>query len=325
MITSANYHVTGVGRYLPQKSLTNAELETLIDTNDEWIRKRTGICERFISAEDEFASNLAIEAVHNMLETHPVTVEDADMVIVSSLLPDHYTPSTAALVAGHFGIRGAGTYDLHAACTGYAYGFITAVSYLASGIANKVLLISAETLSKAVDYTDRGTCILFGDAAVATLIEYGEAPKRFVCNSGTDGDLADKLYCTAFSDRIDGKKLDNIGYIWQDGGNVYEYVLKHVSRHICELMDEAQMKASDIDWFVPHSANFRMINALRKRVGFTSEQMLTSVEAYGNTSSASIPLAISRALQEGKIKRGDKVLIYGFGGGLTYAGAIWEW
>lgn len=325
MITSANYCVTGVGRYLPQKSLTNAELETLVDTNDEWIRKRTGICERFISAEDEFASDLAIGAVHNMLENHAVTVEDADMVIVSSLLPDHYTPSTAALVAGHFGIRGAGTYDLHAACTGYAYGFITAVSYLTSGIAKKVLLISAETLSKAVDYTDRGTCILFGDAAVATLIEFGEAPKRFVCNSGTDGDLANKLYCTAFSHQIGGNILDNIGYIWQDGSCVYEYVLKHVSKHIAALLEKANLTTSDIDWFVPHSANLRMIETLRKRVGFASEQMLTSVEAYGNTSSASIPLALSCALQDGKIKRGDKVLIYGFGGGMTYAGAIWEW
>lgn len=325
MIIQAGYRVTAMGSYLPETCLTNAKLEALVDTNDEWIRKRTGICERFIAREDEYASDLAIKAVQNMLECNAVEIADTDMMIVSSLLPDHYTPSVAALVAGHFEIHGAGTYDLHAACTGYTYGFITAMSYLASGIAKKVLLISAETLSKAVDYTDRGTCILFGDAAVATLIETDETKRLLACQSGTDGNLADKLYCTAFSDQIGEKKLDHIGFIWQDGGSVYEYVLKHVSAYIIKLLQAAQMTTADIDWFVPHSANLRMLEALRKRVGFNKEQMLTSVEMYGNTSSASIPLALSRACSEGKLKQGDRVLIYGFGGGLTHAGVIFEW
>lgn len=247
------------------------------------------------------------------------------MIIVTAFVPDHLTPSVSALVAGHFGIHAAGAYDLHAACSGFAYGFITANSFITSGQANKILLITAETPSKVVDYTDRGTCILFGDAAVAILIEKSTAPKLFVSNFGTDGNLANKVYCTQFSSVINGIKLEKAHFIQQDGKALYAYVIKNISAHIQKLLDKAQLSVSDIDWFVPHSANLRMIDALRVRLGFDEAKMLTSVEQYGNTSSSSIPLAISLAINDGRIQRGDKVLMYGFGGGITYAGAIMEW
>lgn len=325
MIINSKYTVSAIGTYIPEKKLTNFDFEKMVDTSDEWIVKRTGIQSRYLSADDEFASDLAIKAVQNLIENNSVTLDDVDLIIVTAFVPDHLTPSVSALVAGHFGIHTAGTYDLHAACSGFAYGFITANSFIASGQAKKVLLITAETPSKVIDYTDRGTCILFGDAAVATLIEQGTTLKPFISNFGTDGDLADKVYCTQFSSSIHGTKLEKNHFIQQNGRALYTYVVKNISSHIERLLDEANLSVSDIDWFVPHSANLRLDDALRERLGFDEAKMLTSVEQYGNTSSSSIPLALSLALKDGRIKRGDKVLIYGFGGGITYAGAILEW
>lgn len=325
MIIKSNYQVTAIGTYVPERKLTNSDFEKMIDTDDEWIVQRTGIKERFVSADNEFASDLAIKAVRNLAANYQAALNDVDMIIATLLVPDHLTPSVSALVAGHFGIDTAGTYDLHAACAGFAYGLITANSFIASGQATKVLLITTETLSKVIDYTDRETCILFGDAAAAILIEKGTLSKPFIFNWGTNGELADKVYCAQFSSVINGRKLKKEHFIQQDGKAVYAYVIRNISAHIQSLLAEAQLTVSDIDWFVPHSANLRMIDSLRERLGFDQAKMLTSVEQYGNTSSSSIPLAISLAINDGRIKRGDKVLIYGFGGGITYAGAIIEW
>lgn len=325
MIIDTAYQITALGKHTPARKLTNADLERMVDTNDEWIVKRTGIRERFLASEEEFASDLAIRAVEDLIENTGASVADADVVLVSALVPDHLTPSVAALVSGRFGIRGAGTFDLHAACSGFAYGMITANAYLAGGLAKKVLLIAAETLSKAVDYTDRGTCILFGDAAVAMLIERASDNKRFAFTYGTDGDLADKVYLSAFSPSVNGVPVEKPRVIRQNGQALYTYVVRTITERITALMDEARLTPADIDWFIPHSANLRMIDAMRERLGFAREQMLTSVERYGNTSSASIPLALIDAVRDGRVQRGDKVLIYGFGGGLTHAGAIFEW
>ncbi len=324
MIINSNYTVTAMGTYIPERKLSNADLEKMVETNDEWIVKRTGIKERFISAEDEFASHLAIKAVQNMADTHSVDLSDIDMIIVSCFVADHLTPSVSALVAGHFGIN-AGTYDIHAACSGFAYACITANAFLASNQAKKVLIISSETLSKAVDYTDRGTCVLFGDAAVATLMERGTKEKLFISNYGTDGQLADKVYCSQYAPSVNAVSVEKNRLLVQNGQALYSYVTKKVAININNLLNEAQLSASDIDWFVPHSANLRMLDVLREKLGFEKEKMLTSVEDYGNTSSSSIPLAIKTALDDGRIKPGHKLLIYGFGGGITYAGAILEW
>ena len=325
MIMNSGYKVTAVGTYLPEKELTNPELEKIVDTNDEWIVKRTGIRKRHIASKDEFASNLAIKAVENLAENHPAALEDIDMIITSALVPDHLTPSISALVAGHFNMRKAGTYDLHAACTGFAYGLITANSYILSGLADKVLIITAETPSKVIDYTDRNTCILFGDGATAVLVEKNAQQRLFAADSGTDGSMADKLYCSQFSSSIGGVPLLKEHYFWQDGGTLYSYVVRNVSDRIKAFMAECAMTAADIDWFIPHSANLRMIDAMRQRLGFEKSQMLISVEDCGNTSSSSIPLALAGGLKDGRVRRGDKILMYGFGGGITYAGAVVEW
>lgn len=324
MTIKSNYAVTAIGAYAPARKLSNFDLERMVDTNDEWIVKRTGIRERFLAAEDEFASDLAAKAVEDMIASGG-SVEGVDLVIATCLAPDHLTPSVAALVAGKFGLRTAGTWDLHAACSGFAYALTTGASLLATGQAKKILLISAETLSKVVDYTDRGTCILFGDAAVAMTLEPGEKEKSLFSISGTDGDMADKVYLNLFSPTVNGTSAERQRVIVQNGQALYTYVMKTISDHAARLLAEADIAPADIDWFVPHSANLRMIDALRERIGVPREKVLTSVESYGNTSSASIPLALYLAHREGKLKRGDKILIYGFGGGLTHAGAILEW
>lgn len=324
MTIKSNYTVTAIGAYTPARKLTNFDLEQMVETNDEWIVKRTGIQTRFLAQEEEFASDLAIKAVEDLIATGG-SVAGVDLVIVTCLAPDHVTPSVAALVAGKFGLHTAGTYDLHAACSGFAYAFTTAASLIAAGQAKKVLIVSAETLSKVTDYTDRGTCILFGDAAVAVLIEAGEKEKTLFSISGTDGDMADKVYASLFSKSVNSIPVAKERLIVQNGQALYTYVMRTISAHIGRLIAEAGMTPADIDWFVPHSANLRMIEALRERLDFPREKVLTSVESYGNTSSASIPLALWIAHREGKLKRGDRILIYGFGGGLTHAGAILEW
>lgn len=322
---TTGFTITGIGTYLPEKKLTNLDFEKIVDTNDEWIVQRTGIKQRFITGPEEFASDLGIKAVQNLIDTCGVTISDTDMIITTAFVPDHITPSISAFIAGHFGLSKAGSYDLHAACSGFAYGLITANSLILSGQAKKILLVTAETPSKVTDYKDRGTCILFGDGATAALIEGGTENKLFAGNYGTDGHLAGKVYCSLFSSSVCGVPVETEHFIWQDGKALYAYVVKNISLHIKELLDKAGLSVRDIDWFIPHSANLRMIDALRQRAGFDEAQMLTSIEDYGNTSSSSIPLAISLGLDSGHIKRGDKLLIYGFGGGITYAGAIFEW
>ncbi len=324
MTIKSNYAVTAIGAYTPARKLTNADLEKMVETNDEWIVKRTGIRERFLAAEDEFASDLGVKAVENMLASGG-SIEGVDLVIATCLAPDHMTPSVAALIAGKFGLRTVGTWDLHAACSGFAYALTTAASLLATGQAKKILLVAAETLSKVTDYTDRGTCILFGDAAVAMTVEPGAQEKPLFSIYGTDGDLADKVYLNLLSPTVNGTPAERQHVIVQNGQVLYTYVMRTISEHAGRLLAEAGLTPNDVDWFVPHSANLRMIDALRERIGFPREKVLTSVETYGNTSSASIPLALWIAQQEGKLKRGDKILIYGFGGGLTHAGAIFEW
>lgn len=325
MIINSNCKIAAMGRYLPERKMTNIDFEKIVDTDDAWIVKRTGIHNRYLSAAGEFSSDMAIRAVEDLVRKDSTSLRGVDMIITTCLVPDHLTPSVSAIVAGRFGLHSAGTYDLHAACSGFAYALITANAMIASGQANKVLLISSETPSKVTDYTDRGTCILFGDAAVATLIEKDTVTRKFAAGYGTDGDLADKVYCSLFSSSVNGTQLKKERYIEQDGQAIYTYVVKNICDHMKTLMQEADMTVEEIDWFIPHSANLRLINALCDRLGFEKKKMLTSVEQYGNTSSASIPLSIALAQDDGRLKRGDRLLVYGFGGGLTYAGAIFEW
>lgn len=326
MSYKSNSRITGLGAFLPSKKLTNSDLEKMVDTSDEWIVRRTGVRERRISEEQEFSSDLAVKAVENLAGSGKANIDDVDMIITTTFTPDFLSPSVSSIVQGHFGMAGAGTMDLNSGCTGYVYGLCTADSLITAGNFNKILVISAETISKVVDYTDRKTCILFGDAAVATLVERDGKKGGFIsyCFS-TDGKVADRVTCSGLSGSVNGTKLEKERIVQQDGSFLYEYVVRNVPAGIKRLLDKAGLTLGDIDWLVPHSANLRMIEAICKRLDYPMDKTLISNEFYGNTSSVTIPLAVWMALEKSKIKPGDKILMYGFGAGLTHGGTIIEW
>lgn len=315
--------LTALEVYYPEKKLTNKDLEALVDTNDEWIVQRTGIHERHISEDNEYSSTMAIKAVENLINNYHVDISNVDMIIVSTYAPDFMTPSVSALVQNAFNLKNCGAIDVNAACAGFVYSLTVANALITCGSNNKILVIASETVSKTVDYTDRNTCILFGDGAGAALIEKTEVPGSFINTfSSTNGALGDKLYCSNLSNKILDTEVEKERKVVQDGRAIYNFALKDVYSGIKELLVKSDMSIDDIDWFIPHSANKRIIEALCKKLNFPIEKALTSVELFGNTSSASIPLALSLALKKNQIKKGDTILLYGFGGGVTQAGVI---
>lgn len=317
--------ITGIGAYLPDNRLTNHDLEKMVDTNDEWIVRRTGVKERRIADSEEFSSDLAIKAVENLIEKSDFNIDDVDMVIVTTFTPDYLTPSVSAVVQGYFNIKEAGSMDLNSACVGFVYGLSVADSLISAGHSNKVLLIASETVSKVVDYQDRSTCILFGDAAAAVLVERSNKGSFLGSYFTSDGSLAHYGTCSNLSKKINGREIGKERYFQQEGRLLYEYVLKNIPVGISKLLEKNNLTNEEIDWFVPHSANLRMVEALCKRMDYPMGKTLVSNEYYGNTSSVSIPLSIWQALGEGKIESGDRLLLYGFGTGLTHGGIIIEW
>jgi 3-oxoacyl-[acyl-carrier-protein] synthase-3 len=326
MNIKSNARITGLGAYVPLNKLTNHDLEEMVDTSDDWIIRRTGVRERRIADKGEFSSDMAINAVENLIQNCRVQVDDVDMIIVTTFTPDHLSPTVSALVQGHFGMKNAGTMDINSGCTGYIHGLCVANSLITCGNNHKILVIASESLSKVVDYSDRGTCILFGDGAAAMLVERTEGKGNFLVSKfTTDGKLAENVSCSNFSDSINGRIIAKKRLFEQEGRFLYEYVLKNIPPAVLSIIDEAGISLKDIDWFVPHSANLKMIEAICKRLGYPMEKTLVSNEYYGNTSSATIPLALWIASEEGRINRGDKMMLYGFGGGLTHGGVLIEW
>lgn len=318
--------ITALGSYVPERRLTNFDLEKMVDTNDEWIVKRTGIKERRIAHEREFTSDLAYKAVLNLIERSGKSVDDVDLIIVCTLTPDYKTPSVASTLQAKLGIKDTGAFDLNAACAGFTYGLHVANGLITSGLNKKVLVIGAETLSKVTDYTDRSTCILFGDGAGAVLVEYDEELPGFIASHlGSEGEQGHHLYSTNLSNAMNDADLLNHGYIVQNGREVYKWAVTSVPVGMRSVMNNSPFELADIDWFVPHSANLRMIESICDKSQFPLERALYSLVDYGNTSSATIPLALDLGMREGKIKNGDKILLYGFGGGLAYAGLLIHW
>ncbi|OLN22122.1 ketoacyl-ACP synthase III [Domibacillus antri] len=318
--------ITAIGSYVPEKRLTNVHLEKLVDTTDEWIIQRTGIKERRIAGENEFASDLAYKAVRNMMERYHASIGDVDMIIVCTMTPDFKMPSVASLVQAKLGIQNAGALDLNAACAGFTYGLHMANGLITSGLHKKILVIGAETMSKVIDYEDRSTCILFGDGGGAVLVELDETHPGFLSSYlGSEGEKGKNLYCSNFSASMFAEDIIKNDKIVQNGREVYRWAVTTVPRGIKQVLENSSMSLSDVDWFVPHSANLRMIESICKKVHFPIEKTLYSLVDYGNTSSATIPLSIDKAVLEGKLKNGDKMLLYGFGGGLAHAGVLINW
>jgi len=317
--------ISNIGVYLPENILTNFYFEEILDTSDEWIYTRTGIKERRFAKNDEFSSDLAIKAVQNLIKTKSITIDDVDMIIVSTCTPDHIIPNVSSLVQGHFKIKNCATVDLSAACTGFTYALSMANSLITVGQNKKILVIATETLSKILDLSDRNTCIIFGDGSAVALVEKDTEAGFIDAYFDTDGTQADKIHCTNLSQKVLNTHIEKIGKVEQDGKAVYKFVTREVTKGIMNLIEKANMTLDNIDWFIPHSANMRIIEEVCKKMDFPIEKTLSSIEKFGNTSSASIPIALWLALENNKIKKGDILLLYGFGGGLTQGGVIIKW
>jgi 3-oxoacyl-[acyl-carrier-protein] synthase III len=318
--------LTALGTYVPTKVLTNRDLESFVDTSDQWIWERTGIRERHISADDEFVSQMAFKAVQNLIDRHGREVLDGvDMVIVATNTPDALFPATAALVQHEFGLK-AGGFDLLAACSGWVYALSVAHSLVASGMCQKVLTIGSETLSKMLNWSDRTTCVLFGDGASAGIVEAvpaGYGFQSFVL--GADGAGAKHLFCKGTAPRLpDGTSLET-GGIAQNGREVYKFATRVMESAALEALAKAGLGIADLDIVVPHQANQRIIDAGRERLGLPESRMVSNIAKYGNTSTASIGLALREAMDDGRISDGQNLLFIAFGGGLLWASCVMRW
>lgn len=326
MTLSSKARITAIGSYVPERILTNEDLERMVETSDEWIVQRTGIKKRHIAADDEFTSHLCIRAAEQMRQYYNVSLDDVDFIIAATTTPDYSFPTVSCRIQKHFGMERAGAIDLNATCAGFAYALHLADSMISSGMHKKILVVAGETMSKITDYTDRSTCILFGDGAGAFLVEFDpEQPGFESFILGTNGAGGIHVYRSGLADHMDGTPLEGKGKIVQNGREVFKWAVRTVSAGIEQLLDQAELTRDDIDWFVPHSANLRMIESICEKSSIPLAKTLQSVQEMGNTSSASIPLALQVGVNTGQLKPGDRVLVYGFGSGLTHAGLVLRW
>jgi len=309
--------IKSIGIYIPETKIDNSYFEKFIDTNDAWIRQRTGIQNRYYSRDDEFTSDLCVKAVENLLENNEADISAVDFIIVATSTPDHTMPSVASQVQARLNIKNAGCLDISAACAGFVYGIILAKGLIASGASKKVLVIGAETLSKALNFDDRTSCILFGDGAGAVIIEASNENFIFQSITDTDGALGQNLYLSSQPAPVNGEKIINDNKIHQNGRAVFKWAVSTLEEKVKSLVELNNKTLDGIDWLIPHSANLRILETVCEGLGFPKEKCLESVKHYGNTSAASIPIAWYNGLKSGKVKLNDTIILAGFGGGLT--------
>jgi len=322
--------IAGTGSYLPKKILTNSDLEKMVDTTDEWIVSRTGIRERHIAAPEEATSDLATAAARAALEMAGVDPADLDLIIVATLTPDHHFPSTAGFVQRNLGAAKAAAFDIEAACTGFIYALTVGDLFIRSGTYQKVLVIGAEVLSKFLDWEDRDTCILFGDGAGAAVLVPGDHPDRGIISTHlhSDGTMAELLYAPAGVSRmpITKEAIDQkLNTVKMQGNEVFKMAVTRLSEVVDEVMEANGLTEKDIDFLVPHQANFRIIKATARKLKLPMEKVVVTVDKHGNTSAASVPLALDVAVRGGMISEGDLVLLEAFGGGFTWGAALVRW
>lgn len=321
--------IIGTGKYVPEKILTNSDLEKIVETNDEWIVSRTGIRERHIAAPHEATSDLAYEAALKALDSVGMKAEDLDLIIIATVTPDSAFPSTACILQDKLGAKGAAAFDLSAACSGFVYSLATAVGFIQNGMYNNALIIGADTLSRITDYTDRNTCVLFGDGAGAVII--GEVPEGRGFQSfdlGAEGSGGNLLKLEAGGSRLPASQQtveDKKHFIYMNGREVFKFAVRVMGSATERVLTKAGLGKEDIDLFVPHQANIRIIQSAMQRLDLPPEKCVINVDKYANTSAASIPLALVEAAEEGRMKEGDTVLMVGFGGGLTWGASVLIW
>jgi 3-oxoacyl-[acyl-carrier-protein] synthase-3 len=326
--------IAGIGAYAPERVLTNHDLEQMVDTSDAWITTRTGIRERRIAADDEATSDLALKAGRRALERSGLTPDDLDLVLVATATPDMLFPATACLVQHQLGAVGAAAFDLSAACSGFIYGLSVADSFIRSGAYKTILLIGAETMSRVIDWEDRGTCVLFGDGAGAAVLTATEGDPK----AGDPGVIESRIYSDGSawdficqpgggsrlppaSDMVDRR----LQYLRMRGNETFKVAVRNMERAAREVLDVAGLKPESLKVVVPHQANIRILNAVGERLGLSDEQLVINLDAYGNTSAASIPLALSEAVEAGRVERGDLVMFLAFGSGLTWGSSLVRW
>ena len=319
-----NAKMIGFGLYTPKNLVENERLQEFLETSDEWIRTRTGIERRYISL-DENTSDLAVEASKKALSQARLSAEEIDLIIVATVTPDNFTPSTACIVQDKLGAKNAWAFDINAACTGFIYALKLGRSLIRSGEANNALIIGAETLSKALNWDDRGSCVLFGDGAGATVLTSTEEDCGIKCvNVKSDGSKGDSLVIQGLplnSPFKDGREVSK-NYINMNGREIFKFATKVMEESIVEILEKENIKIEDIAAIIPHQANLRIIDYVVKRLGIPREKFITNLQNYGNTSGASIPIALCESIDEGNLKKGDNIIMVGFGGGLTWGAAL---
>jgi 3-oxoacyl-[acyl-carrier-protein] synthase-3 len=308
--------IIGTGGYLPEKVLTNQDLERMVDTTDQWIRERTGIMQRHIAAEDQTTSDLAEQAARRAMDAANLGPADIDLVIVATTTPDRVFPSTACLLQNRLGIHGAAAFDIQAVCTGFVYALGIADKFIRSGTTRRALVVGAETLSRIVDWADRGTCVLFGDGAGAVVIEASDEPGILSTHLHADGQYNELLNVPG------GVSQPGRQFIEMKGNEVFKVAVNTLGRIVDETLEANGLQKSDIDWLVPHQANTRIIAATAKKLGMSMERVVLTVATHGNTSAASVPLALDVAVRDGRIQRGETILLEAFGGGFTWGSAL---
>ena len=318
--------VQGCGAYLPERVVTNDELAKTLDTSDDWIRQRTGIRQRHIAADGEFTSHLAIKAAQRALDHAGLTVADLDLIVLATATPDETFPATATRVQAALGMTKGAAFDVQAVCAGFVYGVSVADSLLRSSVASTALVIGAETFSRILDWNDRGTCVLFGDGAGAIVLKAEQgvgtsADRGILANAlHSDGRQHDILY-------VDGgpSSTRTTGYLRMEGKEVFKHAVVNMAAVVGEVLEKAGLQATDIDWLVPHQANKRIIDGTGRKLGLPPERVVVTVDRHANTSAASIPLALDVAVKDGRIQRGDLLLLEGIGGGLAWGASLVRW
>jgi 3-oxoacyl-[acyl-carrier-protein] synthase-3 len=314
--------IVGTGSYLPERVVTNDDLARTLDTSDEWIRTRTGIRSRHVAADGQLASDLALPAAQRALKTAGVDAADIDLIIVATTTPDMIFPSTACILQAKLGVAGCPAFDVQAVCSGFVYALSIADLFVCAGKAKKVLIVGTEVYSRILDWTDRGTCVLFGDGAGAVVVVASDKPGMIESRLHADGSHREML-CVPGS--VNGGKVWGSPFVHMDGGAVFKFAVRVFEDGANEVLQAAGLKISDVDWFIPHQANIRIMEATARKLRLPQQKVIVTVHHHGNTSAASIPLALDEAVQDGRIVEGQTLLLEGVGGGFTWGAALLRW
>ena len=314
--------IAGTGRYLPERILTNADVEKLVDTSDEWIRTRTGVERRHVADESQTTSDLCVEAARIAMDDAGVSADDIDLIIIGTTTPDLVFPNVATLVQERLGIHGCPAFSIEAACTGFIYALTTADKFIRAGDSKCALVIGAEVITKLVDWTDRTTCVLFGDGAGAVIVKPSEEPGILSCHLGADGKYKDLLYYPVGPSKDLAKAGVGDSKIIMKGNEVFKVAVKTLGRVAEKALEANGIQKGDLDWLVPHQANMRIIQATAKRLEIPLDKVILTVQDHGNTSAASVPMALDVGVRDGRIKRGHLILLEAFGGGFTWGSVL---